>query len=221
MFFVLFLSKSFNTQLDNIAKIFSNKKIIYDNHYDDTILKTKGFIGLTKTIKQPSAWDKAFYFLYNNPSLVDLFDYFFFIEDDVFSKNNEMLYNFCVSLQKYDHDLISKNIESKQQSLNWHWWKIDKNYKEFTNHIKCFNPFCRLSKRLIKNILEYRQTHNRFMFHEILFSSLVADLNMRYLDIANIEEKKYIGNFIWRPIIDISLIKDEKIYHPVKPIYSS
>jgi len=219
MFFTLFLSRKLNNQLNHISNLFIHKKIIYDNEYEDDLLKTEGFFGLTKMVKQPSAWDKAFYFLHNNLFLLDSFDYFFFVEDDVYSKNAQALYNFCNSCEQYDQDLISREIYFKKENPYWHWWSRDKSYEQFNNHIRSFNPLCRLSKNLIKDILVYREKHKKFIFHEILFPCLCVDLEMKYLDMDKIKEKEFIGKFVWRPIIDVNFIQDEKIYHPVKPIY--
>ena len=48
---------------------------------------------------------------------------------------------------------------------------------------------CRLTKKIIEKIIEFKKEHNRFLFHEILFPSLCIKYNL-LLDKININ--KYI-----------------------------
>lgn len=219
MFFTLFLTKTHNDQINTLSSCFVNKQVVYDTDYNDTLIKTLGFFGLTKMIKSPCSWDKSFYFLHQNNHILDNFDYFFFIEDDVYSKNPQFLYNFCESLSIYNQDLITNEVCFKKDCPNWHWWSRDNDYYQFKYHIKSYNPLCRLSKNIVKKILEFRTANNRFIFHELLFSCIAVENEMTILDINTIPEKKYIGKFHWRPKLSHSTITDEKIYHPVKPIF--
>lgn len=216
----LLLSKAKNEYIEELSAIFKpNSFIIYDTDYSDDLLKQKGFIGLTGGIKQPSAWDKSFYFISQITDVTN-YSYFYFIEDDVFSKkiHNIKLLAYYLDSNYNSYDLIAHYIQNKSESTNWPWWdKIDVNLK---NQYRSFNPFCRLSKKLVNSILDYRNNNNCFIFHEILFASLCGDHQYSTVSLdSNKEYNKFIGSIKARPILDKIFIDDEKIYHPVKPIY--
>lgn len=218
-FCVLILSKKENIYVKYLNKEINNSYVIYDTSYSDKQCLSNGFYGLTKSVKIPSAWDKTFYFLNKNKELLDNHDYFFFIEDDVYTRNIVTLLN-CLSEcdNEYPCDLLSFFIESRKQSPSWYWWSEMHIPKGFNT--KSFNPFCRLSSRLIKDVLMYRDENNKFLFHELLFASISCINNYKLIDVNFTPLKnKYFGLFIYRPLVDEKEINDDKLYHPVKIEY--
>lgn len=180
--------------------------------YEDPNLPAS-FSGLTHVKRGPTAWENAFYYL--SKIDMDSFDHIFFIEDDVYCKS---FYSMLHAIKYYDnstYDLICKDFYSQQESRSWHWW-IDKEVSHFfyQYRYRSFNPFCRLSNRLIRKIFNYRIKYNKFCFHEILFPSLAASHHFSILD-YNLYNNPYIGDIRWEPNYKISLL-DHRIYHPVK-----
>lgn len=222
----LILSKdligSYNNHL--LSALLKHKKIHnciisdQDSLYLDETIKEQGFYNLTRSpyIKKPSSWDKAFYYISKN-NLVKQYDHFWFIEDDVYSKNYEYLIDFIVtSNTNYNHDLITKRIRSKSHYPNWKHWK-EEYINQFNFPSQSFNPICRLSSSLILHILEYKKAHSRFDFHEILFVSLCKEFNLQHIEYINEDSlNKYIGKVVYNPILLKEDVSDEKIYHPVK-----
>lgn len=216
--YTFILSKSPNSYAKNLNENIDNSTIIYDSLISDQDLKKNNYCCLTETIKKNSAWDKAFYTLINNQEyLLNNHDYFYFIEDDVYCRTVETFHQLYTLLNLIDNDLVSNDIMSKKDSSHWHWW-----HKYKSHNMRSFNPLCRLSKLLISHILKYFIENKKFIFHEVLFVSVAIKNNLNILDFRNITQYNDIfGIFTHRPTINIKNIKDNKIYHPVKPIYET
>jgi hypothetical protein len=223
-YIVFILCKDFSNRSNEYVKILSQKNIPHQIVCDlcsidnDQKLLSTGFFNLTRSpyIKKPSAWDKSFYTIVQD-DLLKNYDYFYFIEDDVYSKNYETIISFIMDAQStFTVDFISKKIRPKSHHPQWKYWKEDY-INEFTNPSQSFNPFCRLSSRLINKILDYKNIHNQFNFHEILFASLCLEYDLSYINyIENDILNRHIGSFRYRPIMVESDIRDSLIYHPVK-----
>lgn len=183
----------------------------------DNNLILHGFINLTRSdhIKKPSAWDKAFYHIYDQ-KLLDKYKYFFFIEDDVYSQNYETLISFIKECAKYDSDLITKSVRPQSHFPSWRRWK-ESYVGELLSPRQSFNPICRLSSNLIDKIFQYKDTMSKFNFHEIIFASLCVQHNLTYTEYINdINLKKYIGSIAFEPIFTFNTISNDLINHPVK-----
>jgi hypothetical protein len=202
------------------ALIESDKVLIKDNlSYSKQICIDNHCHGMTETIKGPCSWDKAFLDIFLNNKIK--YEYFYFIEDDVFSKDPSIFNQLISKLNNISVDLVSKNIVSKEKDSRWCFWpkyQKTKFFNEF-NLARSFNPFCRLSKRLILKILEFQIKHNTFLFHEVLFATLCKENDFTFLDFSdpnNTDIFNFFGTFIYRPVINKISIQDTKIYHPVK-----
>lgn len=223
-YLVLILSKDKSKKTNTLCEKLENENISYKNICDsctidsDEIIKNLGFTGLTRSpyIKRPSAWDKAFHFVQNN-NLTASYKYFFFIEDDVYSKNYTSLLKFIIDANIFTVDLITKQIRPKSHHPKWKHWQ-----ENYVNELKAphqsFNPLCRLSSKLITKIIEYKNYHGTFEFHEILIASLCLENNFSYINyVESSILKKYIGQFRYNPILTVEDLLDDLIYHPVKP----
>lgn len=196
---------------------------IVDHKSDHNILEKENFTDLTCLYKNSkplrvTSWEKCFYHIDIN-NLTSQYDYFYLIEDDVYSKEPDAILSLINYFNLFDANLISKGILPKHDSMEWNWWSRNEDQYEnvFKDPHKSFNPICRLSSKLIEIILAFKQTYNRFYFHEILFASLCVDNNLSYHDYTYYPEiSNYIGKIHYRPKIDIQEITDSKIYHPVK-----
>lgn len=223
-YIVFVLCKDFSNRSNEYVKILSQKNISYRIICDlcsldnDQKLLSNGFFNLTRSpyIKKPSAWDKAFA-LIDEYNFVKQYDHFYFIEDDVYSKGYSSLVSFILDAESnYRVDFITKKIKSQSHHPKWRHWKEDYINSLGKPH-QSFNPLCRLSNKLISKILDYKNTHNTFNFHEILFASLCLENNLSYINyIDDPILKKYIGQFSYTPILTVEDINDDLIYHPVK-----
>jgi len=213
--YCLILSRSKNKYCESFTNTISNSVVIYDKDISDEELKNQNYCCLTENVKKNSAWDKAIYYIDSNLNLLKKYDYFYFIEDDVYSNNLKIFIDLFTILDNYNHDLIAHNIKTQQQSPEWSWWK---KYRKYT--VKSYNPLCRLSTKMIRLIIDYHKKNKKLLFHEILFASLAYSNKLSVLDLRSINQyKNLFGIFRYRPVIDTKNIRDNKIYHPVKPKY--
>ena len=206
----LYLSKYNKTIIINDEKSCSDKYSI-----------DKEFYGLAKFTaigimpKLTCSWDKAFLNIYENNLKCN---YFYFIEDDVYCKNLEIFKNLIKTLNKFDEDLVSAYVRNKNEAEDWPMWEllqIESKVFEEKHLCKSINPFCRISKRLIDKILEFKFKYRNFIFHELLFTSLCKENNFSFLDlIENEKTKKYFGIYQVDRFLDT--IQENKINHPVK-----
>lgn len=208
---------NYYNDLKNTLNIFYDTIIIEDNNKDFEDCVKKNFINLVTIKEDPSAWELAFFNIFNN-KLYDKYDYFYFIEDDVYSKNIETFKIFIKKLENIEHDLVSSYITKKSEMINWYYWE-KQNTSMFNEEdlFFSFNPICRISKNLIGEILKFQSNNNQFIFHEILFSSICKKNKLNMMSLTDDPEiKSLIGNIIYRPIINKNSILDNRIYHPVK-----
>lgn len=194
--------------------------IITDDKNRYNIPDESSYCGLTKVCEnRPSAWEYSIYNISSN-NLYNKYDYFFFIEDDVFSKQNNTFINLISAWNKYNYDFIAKKIRAKYQEEYWVWWKNHNNWDTFYNPYKSFNTICRISNRLIKKIVQYQKKYQKFSFHEILFISLCIENNYSFIDYEDNQDlKRYIHiNTVIPELSDEQIIYENKLYHPYKKL---
>lgn len=191
-------------------KIFNNQDLIDSN-----------FMDIPHLIHSPSAWDKAFYYIYKNKLN---YDYFFLIEEDVFCNDLNKITDFMTHPSLNNIDFVSAKIISKEKCMEWwHWENTKLDYrieKFFPNKYGSFNPFCRLSKKLIDKIFYMYETFGIFFFQEIMIPTICMHYNLSYLNFLDHPDlKKYFGHFSPHPC-SLSILKQDlknnKIIHPVK-----
>lgn len=221
---VLVLCKNNSAYSRSLYECLNTDCIKIVDGFEDNILYIENFINLTKTIKTPCSWEKAFYRI-KKEKLFDNYDYFYFIEDDVFSKDFNTFNLLIDYLKNNNADLITHGLYSDYHPLWALWDRISKDISFFNQiHLaRSLNPFCRLSSRLIKDILDFQDQHKTFIFHEILFPSLAKQNNYRicYLQ-TDPQYKKYFSIFTYhRNMLKEKNIIDNKIYHSIKPIYDN
>lgn len=191
--------------------------LIQDNNDPPrSFLKDKGYSNMTKICDRPCSWEKSLYFICSN-ALYEKYDYFYFIEDDVYTKNLNIFIDLINLWSNIDNDLIARSIKNMEEEPDWFWWKdTTKDRENFKNTIKSFNPICRLSKKLIFKIYQYKEYYSSLVFHEILFASIVKDFDMTYLDYDDSEYGKHIEVMVASPEINYENITTDNIYHPYK-----
>ena len=228
MNFISILTKNNNSNyakdLRSYLSDYYKTKIISDEEtYSDQYSIKKEFYGLAKFTycgpmpKITCSWDKSFLSVYENNLK---YDYFYFIEDDVYCENLEIFQSLIKTLDKFDEDLVSAYIRNKNEAEDWPMWEfLQMETKLFDEKKLCksINPFCRISLRLIEKILEFKFKYRNFIFHELLFASLCKENNFSFLDLLENEKtNKYFG--IYQVARFLDTIQENKIYHPVKKI---
>ena len=182
-----------------------NTIIVTDNpsdhiYYSDEELILQNFNNITlHTEKHPTAWDKAFYHIYKNNLK---YDYYYFIEDDVSCVNLQIFLKLFQTLVNYNNDLIATQIKSQIEDPFWDNWYIknlfNRAYKGVDDKIlyRSFNPFCRISNKLINKIFEFYDEYHRLYFHEIMIPTLCVKNKLTYIDFKkNKELKQFFGPF--------------------------
>jgi hypothetical protein len=211
---ILSLKKEIKKYYDCI--IISDSEITLDKKYNNLL----GYNRISYFHKpRITAWEKSFFYLINNNKYKN-YKFVYFIEDDVYSKNNKTFIELFRYWENYKHDLISKDIISIKNSKTWFHWYFDKKYLfYFRRPYKSFNPLCRLSQNLIEQIYNHYKKYQCLYFHEIIFPSIAIKYQYSYLDyLLDKKSKNFIGEIRWRPEFKIKDIIDNKIYHPVKEI---
>lgn len=210
------------TSLENTLNTNSvNSCLIIDNEINDNILREKNFVGLNRLSDDEliTSWEKSFYNIQIN-NHINKYDYFYFIEDDVYTKDTNTILELIEYFNTFNSDFTSKAILPKEDIMEWPWWNREKDHNHIFNHPhRSFNPLCKISNKLLSIILNFKNEYGKFYFHEILFASLCINYNLKYHDYNYYPDiSKYIGQFYYRPEIDIKTINDKKVYHPVKKL---
>lgn len=183
--------------------------------YEDKDLLSRGYRGLSPLshrhrIKIPGAWEKAFFYLDKQLE----YDYYYFIEDDVFSNDLQVFIKLFEKLKRYNTDLISTYMNSRLNNNSWMWWKEgfffppEKQYSSF-------NCICRLSKELVSNILLFQKNNNRFMFQEILYASVCINNDLSCMDLS--KEDYFLDFFEDYSCDNKGRVDHNKITHAFKP----
>jgi len=183
---------------------YSDEKIIQNNFHN--------FDHLFEYIGKPSAWDKTIYHLCTQELE---YDYFYLIEDDVFSSDFTIFINFFAEMEKIEADLTAYQLKKAEETGLGH---ILKRYPSYETDIPLwtFNPLCRLSKRLVIEIKKYHDKNHLIYFHEIMLPTLCMQKNFKivtYQDHPTLS--KFFGYFHYDVKSTLPKIK-ENIVHPVK-----
>jgi|GEM_PF-1790790 len=136
-----------------------------------------------------------------------------FVEDDV-AGDAESFRQLVSETAAVGADLSALEFESAAENPEWIWFATAEGF--FEHPWRSFNPLCRLSERLIRKILEFREHHGRMTFHEVLFASIAAENGMSTLNWRkDIRFKHLVANFRYRPIINHPV---QGVCHPVKDL---
>lgn len=153
-----------------------------------------------------SGWDKAIF--YFSSLFPDTFKSIWFVEDDVFFKDERTLLN--INNTYNDQDLLSSPIGiNKDGNLrNWHWTRI--NIKSSPPYY--FGMMCAIrgSFSLLKGIAKYADQNKTLYFLEALFPTICKHSNLNHQSIPELE------SIVYRHIWNCNTINPRNLYHPVK-----
>jgi predicted O-methyltransferase YrrM len=168
----------------------------------------EGIMGRISELPVISAWTRALAWLERERPEVE---HVWFIEDDVaFSPDG--FRQFLRVAEGMEADLLATDIFERHEQPDWHfWWDVESWFEQPRG---AFQPLCRLSTRLLRKIFEFREKHGHYLFHELLFPSLVVREGMSMLDMRkHAFLGRFIGAYQFRPIIESY---HPGICHPVK-----
>lgn len=163
------------------------KKIIECNLKENIIHYTDEFminINWKKSSikKSVTGWDKALYHAYKLKK-----DFNWFIEDDVYWNNDQIMKDFFTMDNK--SDLITNHcIEEFKTDYYWFLcFNTNKLTVDKTIWKATFNPICRLSYKILEKINEYSHIQNTLFFHEIMFATICQINNYNILLFKDLE----------------------------------
>jgi hypothetical protein len=138
--------------------------------------KKLGYQNINFIIKkgEPSAWDKAFcYFCEKSDRL---YDYYWFIEDDVFIPKIDNLYKIDDKYRDDDILLNKKNIDlsTQKNAPNSQIFEVKKYMKKEYETSLCKSMVCivRLSDKMMKIVKEYVNRYKTMFFLEFFLCTL-------------------------------------------------
>ena len=151
--------------------------------------------------KRTTAWDLAFKDIPCETT--------WFVEDDV-AFTEQAFSNLLEETSGVNVDLITNKIRRPEDDL---YWTHRKAVCHVDKRMYSFNPLCRCSPNLISKILEYRNKHGQFSFHEILLPSLAKTrFDLKELKRISFEQ------FRWNDIAIPLMSNDVSFYHPIKEV---
>ncbi|MEO5915817.1 MAG: hypothetical protein ABIS50_16395 [Luteolibacter sp.] len=175
---------------------------------DEEVAGFGGLMGDSSPLPPLTAWSRALYHL--SKTLAEN-ESVWLVEDDV-AGNQSYFRALVTETAASDPDLAAFEIRSKEEDQSWYHWK-DGDFG-FEQPWRAFAPLCRMSRHLIQAILEYRRKNHKFVFHEVLFASLVIQHGMRWLDWdRETGFQRLLGAYRYRPVVDTV---QQGINHPVK-----
>ena len=220
------------TEYDIYVIVDSLKKLDYKNKYtninfiqfDEQICKNNGFqnVNFIGVNKQISGWDKALLFF---AMIIPLkYEYVWFIEDDVFFLNENVLTNLDKKYPK--QDLITncdfnktRVTTNKSTNDDWLWNQIDiKVEKPWFAGMMCIT---RMSTSLLQGIKWYASTYKTLFFLEALFPTITSHFKLSYVQPDELTTITYRDTFFE----DLNNLKEEDInriethaFHPLKDL---
>ena len=164
-----------------------------------------------------TAWDKALFHAHTLKK-----DFNWFIEDDVYWNNNQIMKNFFEIDNEFD--LITNHcIEEFKTDYYWFlFFGTNKLTDDKTKWKASFNPICRLSYKILEKLNEYSYKYNTLFFHEIIFATICQIHNYNILFYKDLEFPLKIllewrKESISKEEINILINKHKNVLlHPVK-----
>ena len=143
---------------------------------DDEAEGFDGLMGRLDVLPRITAWSRAMVHLART---LEEDEAVWFVEDDVAgdaASFAELVRATC----EVDADLAAWHVRTRAEDPGWYFWSRAEGF--FQEPCRAFQPLCRVSGRLLREVLDFRERHGRFIFHEVLFASLAREKGMRLWD---------------------------------------
>jgi hypothetical protein len=190
--------RSFINTYDNITFIKINNEKCELTGYKDLNFTVQKLI---------TGWEKALYYFSNEENI---FDFVWFLEDDVFFYNEYTITK--IDSKFTNEDLLSnhymENIDGEKKT--WHWNRINIEYKP--PYYKGMMCCVRFSKKMINCINDYAYKYKTLFFLEALFPTIAIKNNLKYTVPSEFHNIQYRHDFFKNDI------NDNNLYHPVKDL---
>jgi hypothetical protein len=178
---------------------------IQNDDCSKTGFKNVNYIGIKKII---SGWDKALYFFSN---INCIYDYIWFMEDDVYFYDENALLN--IDIKYNDCDLLCNSSFEAAKLNEWLWNMIQINLqKPYYCGMMCI---VRFSKNMLESINDYAKKNKTLFFLEALYPTIAVKYNLKYF--SNPPEFLTVTH---RDKLNINLLNKDNLYHPIKNIES-
>ena len=186
-----------------------NYKNITFIQIDNKECEKNGYINVNYMIKNLSSWDKALYYF---GVINKKFDKVWFIEDDVFFYNEELIIK--IDAKYKDDDLLSRYPDAVNNGdrKDWHWGSVT-DIKFDHPHYGGMMCCVRMSRNMLESIHNYAKKHKTLFFLEILFPTIAKKNNLKY---SNPDE---FYTIFWPggPLKDED-INANGLFHPIKDL---
>ena len=165
--------------------------------------KNTSYVTLKKDV---TGWDKALHYFANVKSM---YDYVWFMEDDIYFYNENTLTN--IDIKYNDQDILCNSSfeEAKLNEWLWHLIKINLPPPYYCG-MMCITRF---SKNMLMAIKDYASKNNTLFFLEALFPTIAVKYNLKYH--TNLDEFITVTH---RDVHDLNKLNKTNLYHPMKNI---
>ena len=195
------------TYADYYGETYKNINII---QIDNQECYNKCYTNCNTAVEFPEviAWDKSMYFF---NEINTLYEYVWLLEDDVFLYDEHAL----VSIDEKHHcaDLLTAfhEINETGEMYSWsHWVNVIHRIElPWAHSMVCA---MRVSKQLLKEIVNYKNKHGHLFFIESMFNTIAHQKNLL------IENPVELSTIHWNTSWNRDDIDIKKLYHPFKNI---
>lgn len=175
---------------------------------DGEVAGYEGLMGRAADLPPITAWSRA---LVHLSRTLEYHEMVWLVEDDVAGDAESFAGLVELTLSR-NADLSAMDVRTREEDPGWYFWHAADG--RFDEPCRAFQPLCRVSPRLVREILRFREEHGRFVFHELLFASLARRGGMSLLDWNKDEEfGGFFPAFRYRPEVNAVT---RGISHPVK-----
>ena len=168
-----------------------------------------------------SGWDKALFFF--SVVIPSKYDYVWFIEDDVFFLNEQVLTNLdakylnqdLIANCDFDKNNVNTNDHENPTNVGWLWPLIDiKIEKPWYAGMMCIT---RMSNTLLQCIRWYASKYNTLFFLEALFPTITSHFKLSYVQPEELTTVTYRDVFFLEDDQDRLRIETH-VFHPMKDL---
>jgi hypothetical protein len=193
------------------AKKLYRPKVTFIN-YKDIVCVDNGYINsnigadVTHIKKNPIAYDKA---LLHFCKLDTSYDFVWFLEDDVFLTDANVLNTLTDKYSKYDLVVGNNNLK-EDNVMDWHWRhivdKIEPPY--YFSMVSA----CAMSRKMLDTINDYVTKNNTLFYIEAMFNTLAMQNKLSVAEVFELKSIVWMGN--WG--VDEFVLLPTNLFHPVK-----
>ena len=194
---------------EKYKNVYKNMKLI---QIDNRICYSYGYTNCNSAVGFPDviSWDKSLYLL---NEIETKYEYVWLIEDDVFFRDENVLLKIDEMYNETDLLTSFHHITHSNDNLNdwWNHWVniIDRIELPWAHSMVCA---CRLSRKLLTEVVKYKNKKGHLFFIEAMFNTIVLQNNL------TIENPTSLSTIHWRTSWNLNDINYDNLYHPIKNI---